>query len=325
MSDRPIPPPAESLVPGLHLTSSEVAAKAGMDLELAKRVWRALGMPEPAEDEVLFDDGDAEALAAIRNIIELGVPQEDALTITRLYGTTMARISDAETRLFRDRLLSTLAGEGTQGPEERLRPAVELLLERTALLLDRAHRRHWFQALNALRAAGTQGSALAAGFVDLVDFSRISEDLPGEELGGMIESFEDLAVEACAQAGARLVKVIGDAVMFVSPDPAPALDAAWTVVRRAQESAVLPAARAGLDVGEAVALGGDYFGRPVNVAARITAFARPDSVVVSQEFLEAVGRDRVDARRIGSRNLKGVGRLRMFKIRDTQPPPAQGD
>jgi adenylate cyclase len=318
MSDRPIPPP-ETFAPSPHLTVGEAAAKAGMDSRLATRVWRALGMPEPGEEDVLFDDRDVETLTVLRGVMDLGIPAEDMLTMTRLYGTTLARIADAETRLFRDRVL-TAVGADSSGVEERLRPAVESLLDGTARLLDQAHRRHLVLALNSLRGAGTQqGSALAAGFVDLVDFSRISEDLPGEELGGMIEAFEDLAVEACAERGARLVKVIGDAVMFVSTDPAPALHAAMTVVRRARESNVLPTARAGLDFGEAVALGGDYFGRPVNVAARITAFARPDSVVASKEFLEAVGRDGVDGRRIGSRNLKGVGRLLLYKIREPEP------
>ncbi len=278
-------------------------------------------MPEPDDREVVFDDRDVEALALLRGIMELGVPPDEMLTVTRLYGTTLARIADAETRLFRDRILGAMAVEPGEGMEERLRPVMDSLLESTAHLLDQAHRRHLFLALNGLRAAGTgEGSALATGFVDLVDFSRISEDLPGEELGGMIDAFEDLAVEACAEAGARLVKVIGDAVMFVSTEAPRALEAAATVVRRAEGSEVLPAARAGLDYGEVVALGGDYFGRPVNVAARITAFARPSSVVASEEFVDAVGRDAVDARRIGSRSLKGVGRVRLFKIRDTHPP-----
>ena len=315
MSQAPAPPPAERFTPTPTLSAQQVAARAGFDLELARRVWRALGMPEAGDDEVLFEERDAEALGALRGILELGVPVEELLAIARLYGQAMSRIADAETRMFLERVVAPAMVHDGAPVEERLRPVVDALLDISAQLLDRTHRRKLVMALDALSAEGTTES-LAAGFADLVAFSRISEDLPGEELGGLVEAFEDLAVNVCADAGARLVKVIGDGVMFVASDPARALAAATAIVRGASAHPLLPQARAGLDFGEAVPLGGDYFGRPVNVAARITALARPDTVVLSGEFRGALGDGDLRTSRIGKRRLKGVGWVSLFKLKE---------
>ncbi|HEX2030088.1 MAG TPA: adenylate cyclase regulatory domain-containing protein [Actinomycetota bacterium] len=315
MPEAPAPPPAERFTPAPTLTASQVAARAGLDLDLARRVWRALGMPEAGDDEVMFDDRDVQALTALRGILELGVPADELLAIGRLYGQAMSRIADAETRMFRERLLAPAMAHDGEPVEERLRPVVEALLDISARLLDQTHRRKLMLALDALGAGGSSES-LAAGFADLVAFSRISEDLAAEELGGLVEAFEDLAVNVCADAGARLVKVIGDGVMFVAVDPARALAAATDIVAGASEHPLLPEARAGLDFGQAVALGGDYFGRPVNVAARITAYARADTVVLSGEFLEALGDGDLRVSRIGKRRLKGVGGVSLFKVKE---------
>lgn len=308
------PPPAERFTPTPTLSARQVAARAGVDVELARRVWRALGMPEAADDQVMFDARDAEALTALRGILELGVPAEELLAIGRLYGQAMSRIADAETRMFRERVLAPAMAADGEPVEERLRPVVEALLDISARLLDQAHRRKLMMALDALSAEGSTES-LAAGFADLVAFSRISDELAGEELGGLVEAFEDLAVNVCAEAGARLVKVIGDGVMFVSADPARVLAAATAIVAGASEHSLLPDARAGLDFGGAVPLGGDYFGRPVNVAARITAYARPATVVLSGEFRQALADGDLPMSRIGKRRLKGVGWVTLFKLK----------
>lgn len=316
MPEAPAPPPAERFTPPPTLTAPQVADGAGLHLELARRVWRALGMPEAGDEDVMFDDRDVQALTALRGILELGVPTEELLAIGRLYGQAMSRIADAETRMFRERVLApAMAADGT-AVEDRLRPVVEALLDISGRLLDHTHRRKLMMALDALRAEGSTES-LAAGFADLVSFSKISEDLAGDELGGLVEAFEDLAVNVCAETGARLVKVIGDGVMFVAVEPARVLAAASAIVAGASEHPVLPEARAGLDFGEAVPLGGDYFGRPVNVAARITALARPATVVLSGEFRQALSDGDLRVSRIGKRRLKGVGWVSLFKVKES--------
>lgn len=312
-------PPAQAFLGEPKYSGSDVAERSGLDLETARRVRRALGMPDAADDDVLYDDDDVEAMAALRSILDLGFPLDDVLTVTRAYGTALARVADAETRLFRERVLEPMVADGATPEEvtERLRPVVDTLLRHLGRLLDQGHRRHLMVALDALgQRATTESERAAAGFVDLVDFSRISGDLPGEELGALVDTFEELAVEVCSSTGVRLVKVIGDAVMFVSPQPRRALETARSIVRLVEENAGLPQARSGLDVGDVVAVGGDYFGRPVNTAARITAFAYPGTVVASRDLLDEIGDDGIETSRIGTEKLKGVGRVELFKVKD---------
>ncbi len=313
-------PPAEALRPPPKLTPAEVAGRAGVDVDFARRVWRALGMPDIPDDEVALTDEDVEALVALNAIRGLGFSDDEMIAVTRVYGTALSRIADVETRLFRERVLRDMEAAGVTVEEvtDRLVPIVAMLQDATSRLLDQGHRRHLYMAQAALERSRTDTATetLATGFVDLVDFSRISGDLPGEELGGMIDAFEHLAVEVCSDTGVRLVKVIGDAVMFVARDPTRALEAGREVVRGAETTDVLPQARAGLDFGEVTPMAGDYFGRPVNVAARITAFAYPGTVVVSRELLDGVGADGVTTSRIGTERLKGVGRVELFKVKD---------
>jgi adenylate cyclase len=103
-------------------------------------------------------------------------------------------------------------------------------------------------------------------------------------------------------------------VMFVSPDPAGALQVARDLVTTVAHDDVLEEARAGLDLGDVVPRGGDYFGTTVNVAARITAFARPGTVVVSEAVVDALEGERERSSPIGPKKLKGVGRIRLYKV-----------
>lgn len=294
------------------MTARQVAERAGVDLDTAKRTWRALGFPDADDDEVAFDERDLDSLRSLAALVSLGFPLEDLITMARTYGQAMSRIADAETRLFHQRFLA----ESESFDEGALDSIVPQLLDLVGVTIENIHRRHLSSALRQLTQAepAEGGPLLAVGFADLVDFSTISGDLPGGELGSLVGHFEELAIEVCTGTGVRLVKTIGDAVMFVSADAGAALSAAMEIVATAADDEVLPPARAGLDIGDALPLGGDYFGRPVNAAARITAYALPSTVVVSEGLLEHVERE-MDISRIGRRKLKGVGEVSLFKVK----------
>ncbi len=292
-----------------YLSAPELAARAGVDVELARRLWRALGLPAVEDDEVAFDDDDVAALAALRRVIALGIPEDELVTMARVYGEALARIADAHTRVFKRHVLDPHGDADTQ----RVDQLVPELLDAGEVALRNALRRHQSVAMQRLLVRPEAGDEACAGFVDLVDFSRIAEDLSGVDLSELVSRFEDVAIEVCADRDVRLVKVLGDAAMLVSPDAAAAVAAAVEIVRRVGDDRVLPDARAGLDRGPLVALGGDYFGHAVNVAARATAFARPGTVVVSRAVLDAV--PGLDVGRIGPQRLKGVGRVELFKVR----------
>jgi adenylate cyclase len=301
-----------------YLTGREAAEKAGVDYEMARRLRRAMGLPEVDDEDVEFEDLDVEALLVLKRLNEWGVPLDDLLDVARVYGQAFTRIADAETHVFRQSFVQPLIEEGktVREVEDELAPMVEALLELLGSSTDYVHRRHLGMALQQLTAESSQTGTelLTVGFADLVDFSKIADDLHGSGLSELIERFEELSIQVCVDKGVRMVKMIGDATMFVSPDSDKAISVATTIVEEVGRDDVLAEARAGLDRGEVVPVGGDYFGRPLNVAARITAFARPGTTVVSGEVLDSM-KEELDVGRVGSHRLKGVGRVSMFKIR----------
>lgn len=301
-------------------TGTEIAAKTGLDLEFALRLRRALGLPEPAEDEAAYAEDDLEVLAGLKEIVDLGFEPDDILVVARAMGQGISRIADAELRLFRRNVIEPLEeGAATESEmSERVEKLVPFLLDLTGRQLDLVHRRHLEIALHhvmAAEASSDNTENLSVAFVDLVDFSRISDDLGPEDLGELVNAFEDIARRKSSERGARVTKMVGDAAMLVSPDPDALLQVVKEIVGEVGADADLPAARAGVDHGAVVPLAGDYYGRPVNVAARITAFAFPGTVVASEAALEAAqGEYRTS--KIGTEKLKGVGRVRLFKLKD---------
>ena len=128
---------------------------------------------------------------------------------------------------------------------------------------------------------------VAVCFADLVGFTRLGEEVAPEELGHLAARLEALAAEA-AEPPVKLVKTIGDAAMLASPEPEPLLDAALKLIDAADaEGEDFPQLRAGAAIGLALPRAGDWFGRPVNLASRITAIARPGSVLAEREVREA--------------------------------------
>ena len=298
------------------LSARQAAERAGIDLAYARRLFRALGLPETDVDAVDFDEQDVEVLKALRLILKQGYGEEEIIEVARTYGYAMSRVAQAEVRLFHKRFLEPLRDQQTQEEEilQQLEVMVPQLIDLLGKQLDHVHRRHLRLALQQVTAARAESEAevMAAGFVDLVDFSRLSQDLEGEVLGGVVSRFETLTLEICVAHGVQVVKMLGDAVMFVTVDAAKAVAAAHEIVSRVNEDEELTGARAGLDRGTVVPLGGDFFGPPVNVAARLTSFARPGTVVVSSSVMDSL--ENVDATHIGKIKLKGIGQLRAFKI-----------
>ena len=310
--------------PQPRYTAPGLTAEAGLDLAFGRRVMRALGLPHVADDEVEFDERDLEVAKMLRFLLDQGYGESDIVTIARTYGYALSRVAFAEVRLFSQTFVDPLVEQGLTADEldQRLDDVIPQMLDLLDVQLQTIHRRHLAVALQQLSASKRtgRGEVLAAGFADLVGFSRLSNDIEGDDLEDLIAQFETLVVERCVDAGAQVVKVLGDAVMFVASSADAAVAAASAVVHGASANPDLPEARAGLDFGEVRALGGDYFGRPINVAARLTGFARPGTVVVSDELLNAL-RGEVGSTHIGRTRLKGVGTVRAHKVKGPAGEP----
>ena len=320
---QPIDPARFREVP--TVTGVEAARLAGVDHAFASRVWLTMGLPDIPDEDVEFGDSDVEVLRGLKLILDQGYSPEDILEVARAYGWAMSRVAHAEVRVFNKVLITPLREEAADEEElaDRLEAIVPALLDLLGTLLDHVHRRHLAIALQEVTTGAHPGATetLAAGFVDLVDFSRVTQELEGEDLGDLVTRYESLAIETCVAGGAHVVKMIGDAVMFVAPEPGAALRVALEVVAAVEADESLPAARAGLDYGEAVPMGGDFFGRPVNVAARLTSFARPGTVVVSEALKDAAGEGAATSH-IGRIRLHNVGTVRAFKVNSL--PEAEG-
>jgi adenylate cyclase len=291
---------------------------------VAQRLNRALGFPDVEESDVQFGERDIEVLKNMKMMMDVGIPLHDLISVARVYGQSLAAIADAETRLFNEYMVAPLSEQGrsVEEIEERLESTVRTQLDLLGDALDYVHRRHLAMALHNVTSSSADdgGESVAIAFVDLVDFSRLADELHGTELGELVDAYEDVVVEATTDSRVRIVKMIGDAAMLASREPEAALESAQAIVARVEGDEDLPQARAGIDSGEALPLAGDYFGRPVNVAARIVAFARPGTVVASEELVESVGPENLATSKIGTHRLKGVGRVRLFKINDPDPP-----
>lgn len=311
------------LVPGPpRYDQAELAARAGVPLELARRLWRALGFTDLPPGERAFGDADVEALRRVSSYLRAGLVDERRLVqLTRAVGSAMARIAEAQTTVLQER--QGLAG---LGPDEALERAVELIGALRAdweVLLPYVHLRQLQAAAKrAVSVLDRRGATVpvAVGFADLVGFTALSRRLEPGELADVVDRFEAIAFDTAGELGARVVKMIGDEVMFVAQEPWRAVDVGLALV--AAYGAGFPSkVRVGVACGDVLPHGGDYFGPAVNLASRIVDVAHAGCVVVSEEVRAAAADDlRFAWKPIRPRRLKGIGLARLWAV--TRRPSA---
>jgi adenylate cyclase len=275
-----------------RITIDDLAAAAGCAPALVRRVRMAAGLP----------DVGAAALCSPREIevmqsFVLGaaaIGEDEALQFTRVLGTATAGLAEAALATFASNRQALLVEEG-----ESLARIAEIGAEATTALLSVAPvldvllRLH-FEAASTGRFAGqdpTPTLTLAVGFVDLVESTRLTLGLPERELSAALSDFERDTSDIMVEAGGRVVKRIGDAVMFIASDAASACGAAATILERVAAHPRLHAARVAVAVGELLPRDGDYFGPAVNLAARAVPLAEPGAMVVDAAVAAALGAD----------------------------------
>jgi adenylate cyclase len=318
-----------AVMPGARkYTLPQLAERAGTDLSTARTVWRAIGFPDLPDDLPVFTDSDIEALRGFAERLRepwiYDWSLDRAIPQARVLSSALARIADAES----DDIARSI-GEARQAglTDEQV---AELVSERfdfddIARLLDHTHRLQlraaiWRKLVGS--EPGTPGTVDASvGFVDLVGYTALAEGLDDTELGALVEHFASLAHDTVVSAGGRLVKTIGDEVMFITEQPAMAASIALRLAEASTEDAVLPDARAGLAFGPVLSREGDYFGQVVNLASRLTELAYPGTVLVSADFAAALeGNPQFVFRRLGRRRIRGIGRIEVYRL-DPGPVP----
>ncbi len=302
-------------------TWRELVERAGVDQELAERTVRAQGFPRSDGDELWYTETDVELLRATAEFARAGVPEEDVLTVGRLLGRGFAQAAEA----MRGVALRLVLEPGLDERELAVRyahaagaltPMIEPLLGNLLRLhLSKLVQTEMISAEE--RQAGRLPGArdVVVAFADLVGFTRLGEEVPPDELGQVADRLERMVLDR-VEPPVRFVKTIGDAVMLVCPDAPPLLDLALELVAAADALGEdFPQLRAGMAAGEALSRAGDWFGRPVNLASRVTAIARPGSVLATGT-VQARAPEAYHWSKAGIRPLKGIpGTVPLWRAR----------
>ena len=273
-------------------TRAQVAELSGMPLERTRRLWRALGFADTADDDPAYSDADVAALGVLSRLIDSGFVGEDTeATIARAMGQALSRLADWQTDMLADVLAGAAQVDGREPTPEEAVEAARTLLPLLRDVQDYVWRRHLAANADRLLAAAGGGDRreLAVGFADLVGYTSRSRGMGGRELGAMVEDFESTAAEVIARHGGRVVKTVGDGVMFTSTSAVHAAEIAldlpdeWSAAER-------PPLRVGLAFGPVLTRLGDIYSPVVNLASRLTSIAHPSSVLVDRELARRLRR-----------------------------------
>ncbi|MEW2125740.1 adenylate cyclase regulatory domain-containing protein [Streptomyces sp. NPDC007259] len=322
MSTRPESVEEVLLGGGRVWTRRDVAARAGVRFERAVQVWRALGFPAVDDDARVFTDADVEALRAGERLIAAGLITEHSETMmARALGHHLSRLADWQVDTLRD----WMSGDEGATPDR------DVLLEHMAALLpeiERVQRYVWRRHLVAyaghLLSEGREEEAgpgahvrdRAVGFTDMVGYTRMTRGLDGAELVDVLDRFETMTGDVVAEGRGQVVKTIGDEVLFVCESAAGAADIGLELAARAQADPKLPQVRTGLALGPVIGRFGDVYGAAVNIAARLTAVARPASVLVDTALAgELAGRAAYALKPLRPVSVRGYSRLRPVLLR----------
>jgi adenylate cyclase len=309
-------------------TAVEIAEGAGIDPEFLAKLLQALGAPIPEDDDRVYGEADLEAAKRAKLFLDAGLPPQGVLETSRIIGISMANLAEANVDLVGE--VFTQPGVDERELATRYAAAAKTMAPLLGETLLHAYGIHLRERI---RQAVITEAELAAGrisgadevtiaFADLVGFTRLGESLEIEQIGDLTGRLFELASDA-ARAPVRLVKMIGDAAMFMSPESEPLLDAVVGLIESAGTDEI-PPLRAGVARGLALGRGGDYYGQPVNLAARITNFARPESVVVDQAVRDSIAEDNgqpFDWSFAGKRRFKGIeGEVPVHRVRRAAEP-----
>lgn len=293
------------------LTYREMAARMGVSTHSARKLWRALGFPNLDDDVKAFTEADAEALAQMVDLVREGhLNQETAISLTRSVGQMTDRMVVWQIEaLVEDKI----ANQEFSDAEARSQvvEALPALIEPLQKLMDYAWRRQLSAALQRLTVRVESGLASlnrsrdgldeehqtleaplplarAVGFADLVSYTSLSRQMSERTLAHMVQRFESKCAEIISMGGGRLVKTVGDEVLYNAETPEAGAEIALALAETIAADDVLPEARVSVVWGRVLSRLGDIYGPTVNLAARLTALADPGTILVDSSTAEAL-------------------------------------
>lgn len=304
-------------------TARELAEEAGIDVAFLMQMRRAHGLPIPDADARVFHESDALAAHHTRSFLDAGLTKEQLLATARVFGRGLAPAAEVMRGVAFEQALAPGASEADLARRfaavaGQLTPMMGPVIEQ----MLRLHLRHGLMAeiLNAGDLTGTRDVTIA--FADLSGFTRLGESVGADRLDQVARRFDDLVSEFVHHP-VRLVKTLGDGALLVAQQPGLLTDTALELVAAAEGLGdEFPQLRVGLACGQAFSRAGDWYGRPVNLASRVTGVARPGSVLATEEVYDRVG-DRLRWSFAGQRALRGVrAPVKLYRARRPQPSDA---
>ncbi|MFF1922345.1 adenylate/guanylate cyclase domain-containing protein [Streptomyces sp. NPDC058221] len=331
-------------------TRRDVAERSGVGPGRTVQIWRALGFPAVGDDVRAFTEADVEALRVGERLIEAGLITEEGETMmARALGHHLSRLAEWQAQTLRTWMnRESRASEDGEpaGRAAALLPEMELLQRHvwrrhlaacTARVLAETEEDAPVEAgQRPGRAEGEPGGAAAGGpvpsgegadvrdravgFTDMVGYTRMTRGLDSAELVRVLDRFERLTGDVVAEGRGRVVKTIGDEVLFVCESASSAAGIALELTARAEVDQGLPRLRTGLAYGAVLGRFGDVYGAAVNIAARLTAVARPDAVLVDTVFAgELAGMAAYELKALRPVSVRGYSRLRPVLLRPVRP------
>jgi class 3 adenylate cyclase len=291
---------------GGGLTASEAAQRAGISSEKLLEIVRAAGFPEPGpEDRVIGEQ--LAGLAAGMAAAEMVFGEDAVLQLVRVMGSAMARLADAIVSAFLVNVEPAARDEDPVGlGVARANAEAVALVPTVNAALDVLLRQHIIRARRTLLGdaaeTGYETQRMGVGFVDLIGSTALAQRLSTRELGAVLTAFEHVALDSVTALGGRVVKLIGDEVLYTAGDEASACTIALNLVSTFRDHPLVPKVRAGVASGDVLLRDGDVFGPVVNLASRAVKVALADQVVAPMAVAAAAG---IKAKQLGQHQLKG--------------------
>lgn len=303
----------------------EVGEAAGLPPAQIAQLWRSLGFVEPRPGDRIFTDADVDMLRTIGHLVEMGVIDEElTVQMARVIGSSLVRVASALIDAVDPAEPVSWQSHPSQVAAAEFASAAPLLLPTIVQIMEFVWRRH-VQAEARGRMAREHAFAdpdhRVVGFADLVGFTALSQQVTAHELAAVVDRFESIAYDAVSDLGGRVVKMIGDEVMFTVPDERSASEIALSLSETYRDDDELSDVRVGLAAGPVLQREADLYGPVVNRASRIVNIAFPGSVLCGQELRDALADDEAFRwKPIGSRNLKDIGKVPLFALRRADEP-----
>ncbi len=305
-----------------NMTADQVAGGDEGVLENARRLWRALGFPDPG-GSAAFTQSDRDAMAMLSDLVSSDALDLDtAIRLTRAVGHTMARLADWQVATLSGYVEKLeQAGHGTGSRLSTGLAVVRGVEPSFEHLMMYAWRRHLAAAVGRVEALGAEDSDLhtvpvTVGFADLVSFTRLSNSIDEDHLADLVEDYESACADLVTARGGRVIKTLGDSVLFIAATAVAGVDIASDIVERIGGDPARPDVHVGLATGLVVMRLGDVFGPPVNLASRLTAVARRNRVIcdlATADAVRAVGGYAV--RPLAERTVRGFGTVEPISVR----------